>query len=203
MASMGAVPPMIGLIILALGAVLLGLLLVPMDFTISATTWGGVRVRFRWLFGLVRSGGDSRAQEEPNAVEALPPHRQRGPLRAARIARRLLAIEGLVSRFARLLLDLIRALRWRRGRVAVRAGLGDPAETGELCGLVGSILVLLPSRSELLVEFEPNFAEAVFDAEAEAAVRLVPAQVLGALGRFAVTRPGWSAIKVMVWDRRR
>lgn len=213
---MGTVLLTILLLLLALGALLLALLFVPADFTISTGTRAGFRFRVRWLFGLVRvgpAGQERAARPRPAPVEARaakegPPgeparRRPRSRRRAARTAGRLLTIEGLASRAGKLARDGVRSLGWRRLRVSVRAGTGDPADTGELCGLVGSVLACLPGRPSLRVEFEPDFVEPVFDAEAEGAGRFVPARLVGALARFAMSRPGRRAIKVLVWDRGR
>lgn len=181
-------------------AALLALLLVPADYAISAGTSAGVHLRVRWLFGMVRFAYDSSART--HSVEE-PPHRRGESSDGGRIARRLLAVEGLIARSARLLAELVRSLGWRRGRVALRVGLDDPADTGELCALVWPALVLLPGRSGLRVEFQPDFAGASFDAQAEGSGRFVPVLAVAALGRFAVSRPGRRALGVMLWNRGR
>ena len=69
---------------------------------------------------------EREARREKRAAERR--RRRRGrPFRAVRTARQLLAIEGLFSHVGRLLRELIGSLGWRRGRLAVRAGTGDPA----------------------------------------------------------------------------
>jgi len=85
----------------------------------------------------------------------------------------------------------------------VRAGTGDPADTGELCGLVQPLLLLVPRGPAVCVEFEPEFMQEVFEAEVEGRGRLVPARIVGAAGRFVFSRAGMKAIKVLTWDRRR
>jgi len=209
------------LVLLVLTATLVAALFVPAEFIVSASTGAGLRWRVRWLFGLVRVARPRRctkpAPARAEAREALRAkrekreeraakkrrHRRRRPLRMVRTARQLLSIEGLFTRATRMVRDLLGAVVWRRGHVAVRAGAGDPADTGELCGVVFPLLMWLPRSPGLRVEFEPDFGELMFAAEGEAAGRLVPARIVSALGRFAVSRPGRRALKVMVWDRRR
>ena len=179
----------------ALEALLLGLLFVPVDFTISARAGTGVRFRARWLFGLVRVGGGALPRK-PRCRETRP----RSSGRGSPPIRRLLAIEGLVPRAGKFVRELLRSLRLRGGRIAVRAGTGDPATTGELCGVAGPLLLWRPWSPSLHVEFEPEFSEAVFEAEAEGSGRIVPARLLEVVGRFAMSRPGMQAVKVMVWN---
>lgn len=189
---------MIAWAMLAAAAVLVALLFVPVDLALSAGTRTGVRFRVQWLFGFVRIGDGSR----PGGTRARPrrrPARRRRRRRATRTAPRLFAIEGLGARIAGLARDLSRALRWRGGFIALRAGLDDPADTGLLCGIVGCIRACLPA-SVVQIEFEPDFSGVGFDAQAEGSVQVSPARIVGALARFALSRPGRRAIGVMVWS---
>jgi hypothetical protein len=196
------------LILLALAAALVAALFVPLDYAISARTRAGVRFRIRWLFGLVRithtgsaSGRPARPRRGP--AERRQPRRSRSQLRAGRIAGRLVAIEGLPYRAARLVGDCLRSPGLRRARISVRAGTGDPADTGELYGLACALRACLPRAGVLRLQLVPEFRDAVFDAQAEGSGRCDPARLVGALGRFALSRPGLRAIKVMAWDSRR
>jgi hypothetical protein len=185
---------------IAVTATLIALFFVPVDFALSAGTESGVRFRAHWLFGLVRLGGRS-----PAARRRLRPGRRR-TRRARRerpgTGRRLIAIDGLPIRTARLVSDLLGALRWLGGSIALRGGLGDPADTGELCGAVACLRTWLPP-SVMRVEFEPDFSGTEFEAEVRGACRVTPAQVVGPLLSFALSRPGRRAIGVLVWARAR
>ena len=189
-----------------LGAVALcvGLLFIPIEFAVSARLRRGVRVRGRWLFGLVRfqSGGSSAASPASTAA-ARSKKRVSKPFssrRALRVGRRILAIDDLVPRTLRLFRDLARSVRWRRGFVSLRVGLGDPADTGELCGWVWGAMACLPA-SWIRFDFEPEFDEACFEADAGAVCRITPARVVGSFLRFLVSRPARQAMGVMVWAR--
>lgn len=187
---------------LALGLIagLATLLFVPADYVISAGTGSGVRLRARWLFGLVRVAYDSRRHTRATGTR---PRQGRGFARGARAVERSLAIDGLPARFVRLARELVRSLGCRRGRLALRVGLGDPADTGELCGLVAPALLAVPWRPAVRVAFEPDFAAASFAARAVGSGRFVPARAIAALGGFAVSRPGRQWIGAMLWRRAR
>lgn len=192
----------------ALGAIVAGLLFVPADYELSVATGAGFRLRLRWLFGLVRIGerpGRRRHRDHAKGrgVARDARRKTRRRIRPGLALRRLLAIDGLFPRLGRLGRDLARAIGWRRGRIVVRAGTGDPADTGELCGLVCSLTASQPSKRAMHFAFEPDFDEAMFAAEMIAGGRFVPARVIGALGAFALSRPGRRAIKVLAWDARR
>ena len=183
----------------AIAAAILASLFVPVHWVITAGTEDGIRVRARWLFGVVRTGFDSSLRAEaPNE-----PSRERTSVRGARLVRRLLAIDGLAGRLAMLVVESVRSLGWQRGRIFLRFGLEDPADTGELYGILVPALAVLPRPPGLSVEFQPEFAGSRFEAEAKGLGRLVPARAVVALGRFALSRPGRRFIAVMLWDRGR
>lgn len=199
---MGAALTLTGSILLALVAVLIGLLFVPVDLEISASSRDGARMRVRWLFGMVRAGINLGARQDAPPEASAERARAKRP-RAALIARRLAAIDGLGARVLKLVRELMGPFGRARGRVAVRAGFADPAETGELCGHVCSALIFLPDRPGWCVAFEPDFSGAVFEAEGEGAVRLVPARIVGACASLAVSRPGRRALREIVWTHGR
>jgi hypothetical protein len=188
-------------LLLGVVAALVMLLFVPADYAFSAGTRAGLRLRARWLFGLVRV--DRTWPVQGVAREKLRERRDGRSRGAARLVRRMLAIEGLEVGFMRLVTELVRSLGWRRGRIVARVGLGDPAATGELCGWVGPALAVVPSWTPLQVEFQPDFADDVVDARAEGSGRFVPARAVAAIGRFALSRAGRRFLGVMLWRRGR
>lgn len=185
---------------LGVAAALIALSFVPVDLGVSAGTETGVRFRAHWFFGLVRLGGRSpagRKRPRPNRRRTGRARRRRpGP------AGRLIAIEGLPARATRLVVDLMSGLRWRSGSIALRGGLGDPVDTGELCGAVACLRMCLPP-SVVRVGFEPDFFGTEFEAEVKGVCRVTPARVVGSLVSFALSRPGRRAIGVLVWARAR
>jgi hypothetical protein len=187
-------------LVAAIAAALIASLFVPVDYVIAAGTREGVRMRARWLFGLVRVAYDSSAR----AGAAVDPSRAPpASVRGLRLVRRLLAIDGLVTRAAMFVVEIVRSLGWQCGRIAVRVGLEDPADTGELCGMVAPMLVMASRLHGPGIEFEPDFETSRFDARAEGSGRFVPARAVVAIGRFALSRPGRGAIGVMLWKRAR
>jgi len=207
---MGVVLVTLAFVVVSLAVLVVLATFIPLDFVVRVGTVTRFRLRGRWLFGLVRfdlPGRSSRESTSTSRERASPPRRtaaedrgRRPRRRRARVARRLLAIDGLAPRVARLVRELVRAFGWRRAWVEVHLGLGDPALTGELCGFVSPWLVLAPWRP-VEVRFEPDFDHALLDAEAGASGRLVPARLIGALGRFAVSRPGLRTLGVLAWRR--
>lgn len=191
-------------VLLFLAAASAGILFVPVELVVSAGTAGGVRLRLRWLFGAVRLSviprrGSTRGGRK--AAERSRRRRRAGAARAWRTARRLMAIEGLAGRIVAFAREASRAFRWRWHSVFVRAGLGDPADTGELCGLVGAVLSTFPATDRF--RFEPDFDAMRFEASAEGSGRIIPAGVIRAFARFAVSRPGRRALGAMLWSRGR
>jgi DUF2953 family protein len=189
-------------VLLLLLAAVGGLLFIPLELAVSAGTAAGVRLRLRWLFGAVRLSLTPLRRRDRTA-EKRPRRRSRraGALRGWRTARRLIAIDGLAGRVATLAREASRAFRWRWQSAFVRAGLGDPADTGELCGFVGAVLGAFPAADRF--RFEPDFDGMRFEAYAEGSGRIIPARAALAVARFAVSRPGRRAIGAMLWSRGR
>lgn len=152
----------------------------------------GGRLDVRWLFGAVRFGIDIPAatdrkrepvERAPRARRAPQPGRRGG-------GRRLLAVLRDASfrrRVVRLLKDLVAAAHPRQLRLHVRLGLGDPAATGRLWGLVGPLDQLARRIRDADVRLEPEFVDPVLEFDARGRLLLVPLQVIALAVAFALS----------------
>jgi hypothetical protein len=111
-----------------------------------------------------------------------------------------------------LLRALPRCINLRRLRVDGRVGLGDPAKTGYLYGVVQSLEAALPQRrKQLQIRLEPDFREQVFCGRLEICLHLSLMRLAASGLRFGLevggrrlsdclrsarwvpSRPGWRA----------
>ncbi|MFW8595065.1 DUF2953 domain-containing protein [Cribrihabitans neustonicus] len=67
-------------------------------------------------------------------------------------------------------------------------GTGDPAETGQLFGLLAPLIYAPAWSRRLRFEVEPDFSRACFSGRAELVLSVVPVALLGPAARF-----GWRA----------
>ncbi|MCB4457910.1 DUF2953 domain-containing protein [Leisingera sp. McT4-56] len=94
----------------------------------------------------------------------------------------------LVPAAARLAVAILRRIRVRALILDAEFGSGDPAETGQMFGMLAPLAyATLPAR-RLQVSLQPVFDRAVLSGRAELDVSLVPAALIGPAVRF-----GWDA----------
>ena len=156
------------------------------------------RARVRWLFGLVRVqfGGQAGRATTPAAASArAAQHRPRGGAGPSR-ALRLLRDRALQQRALRLARDLVGALHLRGVSLHARIGLGDPADTGRLWGLIGPLGVAVRQLARIDLRIDPVFVEPVLEFDAHGRCRLVPLRLLALVLAFVlspVTIRAWRA----------
>ncbi|WP_345971940.1 hypothetical protein [Sulfurimonas diazotrophicus] len=130
------------------------------------------KARLHWFFGLVSVDLTGLAKKAGSMKKAK---------RKKRKAHRTKFPGGSVSpqSVTRLLRGLRHSIHVRELSLHGRIGLGDPACTGMLMGLLQPLL--LPARQVSLVA---DYEEAVFEGRFSARVRLVPLRIFGVLLRF-------------------
>lgn len=115
--------------------------------------------------------------------------RQNPPPAARKLGRKRRSdARRLVPAAARLVAAILRRIRIRALILDAKFGSGDPAETGQLYGMLAPLVYgTLPAR-RLQVSLEPEFGRAVLSGRAELDVSLVPAALIVPAVRF-----GWEA----------
>lgn len=188
--------------------VLLGVLLaLPVEFALRASLSGPDAPieksgRFRWAFGLVdapiRSAGvsqEKKAKRKPREKPAKSAKRISSRFRA----RHFVLNPAVWERASTLLVRLVRTIHWRVLRFHGRFGLGDPADTGQLWGALGTLIFLLPSRLDVVIQ--PVFLELDLAFDAEAEIRFVPLHVVGVLLLFGLSPATWRVLWPVLKNR--
>lgn len=192
------------LVVVAVAVALVLLLAIPLEvaFQLDRVEALGGHVSFRWLLGLVRVRFAiprvRRAPREPAAEPAAGGERKRraAGVRAARglAVLRQAAFRERLLRFAG---DLVHAMHVSRLRLAVRLGLGDPADTGCLWGLFGPLSAALGGLRSAEVRIEPEFIEPVLELRARGRVRVIPFRILALACCFALSPPSMRAWRTL------
>jgi len=158
-------------------AALVGLLAAPIHLSVRLereACWGG-RVMVRWLFvQFSRDLAGPRPGPGPRKPSRTRPSRFRW-----KTVRTVLRVPGLLPWAGRFLVRLYRAVRLDRLSVSLRIGLGDPADTGRLFGLLAPAVLWCGRWPRLDVGLEPDFALGAVTGRAEGVLRLYPARVIG------------------------
>ncbi|MBI2869330.1 MAG: DUF2953 domain-containing protein [Chloroflexi bacterium] len=187
---------------------LLGLLLsVPVEAAVRLEARAGLRFYFvfSWLFNLVRKEIAPGGRAGPGP----PPRRERPKAKKPRRGRfglgtffHLIRARGLVPALIALVRGLLGCFKIRRISVDYDIGLADPAATGLLFAVIGSVtpFVSAPRRR---ISLRPSFEDRVFiQGSSSARVSLRPITLAAPVARFIFSRPAWRAARVLVKEWR-
>jgi hypothetical protein len=158
-------------------------------------------VIFHWLFGLVRLRIGI-----PSAVKAVSRHKKkpRGKIKKrrqvdnVRVVIALLKQSAFRRRVIRVIKDLLCAAHARDLYVRLRIGLGDPADTGRLWGLLGPVAGIATNLRSAEVRIEPEFLAPALEVESYGEFRLIPLQLIALATAFMLspaTLQAWSTLR--------
>ena len=193
---------LVGLVILAL--------CVPLDAALSIDTSRRPRFRLKmtWFFGLIskESGREKKKPEEKIEVTKEKRKKKKRRIKFSTILK-ILQTKGLLPQFVSLLKGILGQLKIKELAVNLKLGLENPADTGFLFSLIGSItpFLSLPSRYQLKVQ--PSFYdEAVFEGYLRGVLRLQPIKIVGPMLRFVFSLATLRVVKTLVlskWKRKK
>lgn len=159
-------------------------------------------VTLLWAFGLVRvriplPGAKARPHKMKQA-----PDKHKHPRSQRESSKRskplvLIRYRPFRRRVFRLLADLWRAIQKQNVAFRIRLGLGDPADTGRLWGLIGPVAALLATLKTVSVDIEPEFMEAMFELDGCGTVRIVPLQIIVLVIAFFLSPHFWAGMRRM------
>ncbi len=124
----------------------------------------------------------------------------RKPVRATasrlrwRRLRALLFSRDFLPSLNRLARRLLGQMKPRNVRLRLEAGLGDPADTGRLWGLLAPFIAQLWAFDTQSIELEPAFSRRCLRLDCHATIRVVPGLLLAVLLGYGFTPPPWRAL---------
>jgi hypothetical protein len=174
----------------------LALLALPVDlsFTLKKEETLDYRAELGLLFGLVTV--DLSKKEKKPVQRVLPKKPQKKPKSTKPHLGSVLGNKKLVKRTVRLVRDLLHSLQIEELKLHCRIGLGDPAYTGMLFGLLNPLL--LPTRN---ITLNADFQEAVFEGYCKAKIRIFPIRVIGFLLAFIFSPATMGAVRTSLLNR--
>jgi len=191
------------LIIAMLLALVCLLLTVPItvEFRIDRIKEIKGQVIFYWLFGLVRFRIGI-----PGAGKAVPQHKRKPKGKNSKSKRdgfvhgvfALLKQSAFRRRAIRLIKDLLHATHAHDFYLRLRIGLGDPADTGRLWGLIGPFAGITKNLSSTKIHIEPDFLAPVLEVEIHCDFHLIPIQFIALVTAFVVSPTilhGWYTLR--------
>jgi hypothetical protein len=174
----------------------LALLALPVDlsFTLTKEDTLDYRTELSWLFGLVRV--DLSKKEEKAGKRVLPKKPRKKSKKKKPQIGSVFGSKGLFKRSIRLVWNLLHSLQIKELKVHCRIGLGDPAYTGMLLGLLNPLLLLGQN-----VTLKADFQEAVFEGYCNVKIRLFPIRIIGILLAFIFSLAYVGAVRNSLLNR--
>lgn len=157
-------------------------------------------VRLAWAFGLVHAdlspGGATDANGEDEAAREKSDRKGKPKSRTGNVMAviRDREVRGRITRFV---LDLWRAIRKQNVRLHVRLGLGDPADTGQLWGLLGPVSGAVARLRDVRIAIEPDFLDSTLDVTSSGTVRMIPLRILTIVFGLVLSPSIWRGWKLM------
>jgi hypothetical protein len=157
-------------------------------------------LRLNWAFGLVRADvSPDLSNAEPEQATAVA---RKGGWRGRTTGGKsnvLAAIRqrSFRRRILRLVSDLWSAIHKKDVRLWIRAGLGDPADTGRLWAVLGPLSGMISRPGDISVAIEPDFLDATLEFDSSGIVRVVPLQIVSIALGLLVSPAMWRGVMLM------
>jgi len=159
-----------------------------------------VYLRLNWAFGLVRADvspdleNPETGQRAASARKAGWWGRSEGSKRNVMAAIRQASFRRRLLRFVS---DLWSAIHKQDVRLWIRAGLGDPADTGRLWAVLGPLSGMFSRPGDISIAIEPDFLDATLEVDSSGTVRVVPLQIMAIALGLLVSPAMWRGFMLM------
>ena len=166
-----------------------------------------------WLFGLVKVDATGQQKKQKTArqkqkikIKPKPKHHRpkRSREKKSRDFKRLLNVlrsEGFIKHLLRFLLNLFRQINIRAFYLAIRFGLDNPADTGQLYGIVAPFAMCIQAMPFTNIYIQPEFSSMAFHRIIKIQVRIVPIRFVWMLILFVLSPNTFRAIKAFIKTR--
>jgi len=171
--------------------IIFAVMVVPVDlfFTVQRDDTFQGHASIGWLFGLVRIPLHSKEKEarQPKKPQKKKKTEHRRSRRDGLHVGAMLRSPGFISLLIRMLRRLKACIHIRQLRLHILLGLDDPADTGQLWGMIGPLALAIPVPAGANVAIQPEFTGAAFLVDGEGAIRIIPIEIIGSLIAFALS----------------
>ena len=93
----------------------------------------------------------------------------------------------IIGAFVRFVSEVVACIRFDAARLDMRFGTGDPAETGQVFGMLTPLIYGTAASPRLCINVEPDFDQHVLRGQAELNLSVIPAHLLAPAARL-----GWT-----------
>ena len=159
-----------------------------------------VDLRLDWAFGLVRADvSPDLGKSELDQADAAAGNGAWWGKAKGRKSNFMAAIRhtSFRRRLLRFVSDLWSAIHKKDVRLWIRAGLGDPADTGRLWAVLGPLSGIFSRPGDISVAIEPDFLDATLEVDSSGTVRVVPLQIVAIALGLLVSPAMWRGMMLM------
>ncbi len=161
---------------------LIVLLAIPLTLTFQVS-WKHFfqnEIELQWAFGLVQFRVPPFKPKAPSSEDEEMEQKVGRWKRSTSGKRNFFAAirqKAFRRRIFRFIGNLWHAVHKKNLSLRVRIGLGDPADTGRLWGILGPTVGLVANVREASIAIEPEFLDATFELDGSGSVRIIPLQM--------------------------
>lgn len=196
-------------ILIGIIALLIFLLAVPIDleYQFDNQLEKKSNTRIIWLFGLVNIELKKHKRDIELKKSKIPKAKKKRKTTAnvktnIRLFLAVIKSEGFLKRILKLFREMLTVSEIKRLQARLGFGLGDPAETGQLYGMVSPMFTFMYAMPGVNFVVIPIFDRTIFQAEISATLRIVPLRFIRAILCFIFSIESLRAIKAAIKARK-
>ena len=153
-------------------------------------------IELQWAFGLVRVRLPASRFDAPSTEKE--PEQTIDPVaRSIQKKRSIFTVfrrKEFRQRIIRFIRDVWHGVHKEHLCLAIRMGLGDPADTGQLWVILGPVAGMLAVVQEASIRIEPDFVDTTFMLDSSGTIRIIPVQMLYLVIALLLSPPFWKGI---------
>ena len=174
--------------------VFIALLAIPVTLKFRVGSQGLTENEFEvgWAFGLVRVQIPAEGGEPETRDETKKRKRSGG---ASKVSVKLVSNRAARRRMSRYVGDLWRSIGKKDVMIRIRAGLDDPADTGQLWALLGPVSAVFVNIRQLTINLEPSFLGECFEFYGSGFIKFNPLRILSLSLGLLLSPVIWRAVR--------
>ncbi|WP_395377541.1 DUF2953 domain-containing protein [Marinicella sp. W31] len=151
---------------------------ISLSFKINEHSESKNKIVVRWFFGLIKFRVPLTQDASPVSESRLKKSTKTGSDKRSKKIFKLLLQKNFRHRLFEYVRDVWRSIVKQDIKLHIKTGLGDPADTGKLWGIVGPISSGLVHVHHLPVFIEPDFMYARFEINGHGTLRFIPLRII-------------------------
>lgn len=158
--------------------------------------------RIRWLFGLVNfktSNANTTTRSKSTEIHSKSGKRKKtNVFKFSDTLLTLIKSRGFVKRVFKLVRDFLTVADIRHFRCYLGVGLDDPADTGQIYGMLSPISVFLHAYPQINFSFIPLFDRETFESKLNIELKIIPVKIIWVFLRFIFSRESLRAVFAVI-----